>query len=314
LGYLRLILSFGVVAYHLSPQVFSFAGPAAVFGFYTVSGYLITAALSSHYRGRTIAFLLNRFLRLYPTYWVAVGLAVAAIVFGQSHNRAMTLPTSFDDWWRQIAVFGLLHGDGLAHPIRLVPPAWSLNMELAWYILLISLHRYSIAWLAGSLALAAFYILGGGWTEPYYSFLAPSFCFALGSTCWRLGQFGTFSIDRRAAFALVVGVLCVGSVVSAGAWILYLSSAVTACAILAWRNSVQSKWMRLCGDLSYPVFLCHWQVAAFIPLDRGPRLLVASTVPIVLVSWSLVVCVEHPIALLRTRVRGGQAQLSQRLR
>ena len=307
MGILRFALALGVVAYHLSPQVFGFAGPAAVFGFYTVSGYLITGALATNYVGRIGAFIFNRFLRLYPAYWAALVLALVALHFGQSHNRVMTMPASLDDLWRQLTVFGLLHGDGSAHPVRLVPPAWSLNMELVWYLLLVPLHRHSFVWLAASTAIAGYYIFAGAsWVEPYYSYLGPSFCFALGSACWRLKEVPAAWRRPRIAICAVILVMLLGSIVGHEVWLLYLSSLVTGLAIVGLRSMVQSTWERHLGDLSYPVFLCHWQVAAFIPLERGPVLLMVSIVPVLVTALVMVICVEKPLARYRDRIRSVQ--------
>src|ERR671933_637802 len=86
-GILRYVLSMMVVEAHLFwlfPGA-GFAGGYAVFGFYTLSGYLIARVLATNYPF-TVAgcgrFFANRALRLYPGYVVALlfALAVAAVI------------------------------------------------------------------------------------------------------------------------------------------------------------------------------------------------------------------------------------------
>lgn len=71
-----------VMSYHLlieSPPL----GIYAVFGFYIISGYLMTLVMHESYaytaRGR-IRFALNRFLRLYPQYWTAALISMLLII------------------------------------------------------------------------------------------------------------------------------------------------------------------------------------------------------------------------------------------
>ena len=70
---------------------------------------------------------------------------------------------------------------------------------------------------------------------------------------------------------------------------------------------------KLAGDLSYPIYICHWAVAVLITwliqnvsgviLDRGPVLLMLSMLPIFGLSYLCVAFVDSPIAALRSSVR-----------
>ena len=66
-GTYRTLLAIAVVATHFG-GVNGF-GLVAVFGFYSLSRFLMTLLVTGPYQGRRKAFLLNRFLRLYPLYW-----------------------------------------------------------------------------------------------------------------------------------------------------------------------------------------------------------------------------------------------------
>jgi len=86
LNFLRLLLALAVVFSH-AISIGSFGtenflgkttlGTVAVYGFFGLSGYLITASASRNHVGR---FLWQRFLRIYPAFWVC--LVVTAFVFG----------------------------------------------------------------------------------------------------------------------------------------------------------------------------------------------------------------------------------------
>jgi len=86
LNFLRLLLAIAVVFSH-ALTIGNFGtedvlgkttlGTVAVYGFFGLSGYLITASASRNNVGR---FLWQRFLRIYPAFWVC--LVVTAFVFG----------------------------------------------------------------------------------------------------------------------------------------------------------------------------------------------------------------------------------------
>lgn len=69
-----------VVLLYLAPIDGSGHGYYAVFGFFALSGYLMTHVLKEHYLkqpGGIRRYLANRVLRIYPLYWL-----VAAFGFG----------------------------------------------------------------------------------------------------------------------------------------------------------------------------------------------------------------------------------------
>ena len=71
MGYLRFILAVTVTISHL--WTVKVAGHVAVFGFYCISGFLMTKVIhetyGSSWRGK-ISFLINRAIRIYPTYYL----------------------------------------------------------------------------------------------------------------------------------------------------------------------------------------------------------------------------------------------------
>ena len=74
LSLIRFVLALNVIAFHIWNSLAIGAGPIAVLAFFFVSGLLVTRMVQEVYGppARTGAFLLNRFLRIYPQYLVAV--------------------------------------------------------------------------------------------------------------------------------------------------------------------------------------------------------------------------------------------------
>ena len=83
-GVLRTTLALMVMAFHLFAGIAPL-GKYAVFGFYVISGYLMTLVMNDTY-GHTwsgrYAFALNRLLRLYPQYWAAATFSIVLILGG----------------------------------------------------------------------------------------------------------------------------------------------------------------------------------------------------------------------------------------
>ena len=87
-GTYRTLLAMMVVVFHLG-GVYAL-GYYAVFGFYILSGYLMTFIMQNNYgyslRGRA-SYALNRFLRIYPVYWVSAVVSLLLIyILGQQYT------------------------------------------------------------------------------------------------------------------------------------------------------------------------------------------------------------------------------------
>jgi peptidoglycan/LPS O-acetylase OafA/YrhL len=309
LGAVRFILALAVVFFHLAPDVFVFSGPTAVFGFYTVSGYLISKILTGTYRGRVGAFLLNRALRIYPAYWVVA--CFGFILAASGHhvaNPVMAVPTDAAAWFRQLAIFGLLTPFSGEFHTRLVPPAWSLNMELVWYLAMIPLIRVHWWWTGGAVLVAAALIIRGDFFSAYFWYVSPALCFALGAAIGTTRLMPMPSRVHLLPALLILGVcLGLGNIVGWQVWLLYCSSMATAYVIYSSNMRLPDRWIavdRWLGDLSYPVFLCHWHVASLFLMPLGAPLLWASIIPILITSAFIVLVVERPLRSIRSRVRG----------
>ena len=131
-GSFRLLLATLVMAQHfgadLAPAALAAAlapymtGSVAVLVFFALSGFVITEAIDSVYRGRPVPFLTNRLLRIVPHFLLAVALAMLAHEFFRLCGRraAVALPAIVSGqclWTVKRAVELFCHrADGAAGP------------------------------------------------------------------------------------------------------------------------------------------------------------------------------------------------------
>ncbi len=112
--------------------------------FFVLSGFLlyrpwVGARLEGRPGPRPLTYLKRRALRILPAYWVA--LTVMGLVFSTQ------VPLVFsDNWW---VYYGLLQSWSLNWILGGIGVAWSLSVELAFYVLLPVLAYLSGRWLQG---------------------------------------------------------------------------------------------------------------------------------------------------------------------
>ncbi|MEP3929140.1 acyltransferase family protein, partial [Rhodopirellula bahusiensis] len=168
-------------------------GQYAVFGFYALSGYLMTTIMSRSYgytrQGRT-RYLINRFLRIYPVWWSSLTIAVIVLaIVGKERatmfHSSMYLPSDFTGWLQNISlVFPSMKPIDCSP--RISPSIWALTVELFFYGLIclgISKTRRA-TWLW--FLLSCGYVLYTYWAEldfgsRYFPILAASLPFSIGS-------------------------------------------------------------------------------------------------------------------------------------
>ena len=133
-GIFRTILALLVVTGHLfSP---SSLGTFAVFGFYILSGYLMTYIMQNTYAYNMLGqkkFLLNRTLRIYPSYWFAALLSLVLLLYcGEKiteFKRTIYLPENSVEVLQNIFLVFF----NSSRP-RLSPATWALTVELFYYV------------------------------------------------------------------------------------------------------------------------------------------------------------------------------------
>ena len=336
-GTYRTFLALMVVALHLGgvPKI----GAYAVFGFYCLSGYLMTLIMQNNY-GYTIngvgKYALNRFLRIYPIYWFSALFSLALIGYlgndyTSGYHRAIYMPDDF----LAIAKNVLLFFPFMETP-RLTPPAWALTVEIFFYILIglgISRNkRFTLAWFA----ISVLYHVGAlafqlGWTHRYFTVFAASLPFSSGALIFHYRSELTAHIQRLPEnllrylpFILLFMILLnwsLGAALGQSAGFFFYSNYVL-CAVmvavlldrreLPFINLGLDKWL---GDFSYPIYLIHYQVGMVVMVglaamgfdfQRPSLILMTVSIPIIfLFSWAMTIILERPIELIRAKVKKG---------
>lgn len=368
MGILRLLLALSVVVMHcdggLSEHVLV-GGQFAVKLFFIISGFYMALILHEKYTGAgsTKLFYQNRLLRLLPTYYAVLGLAVvlplvASAVSGRSvnlgqwavwseHGRTLPAGVSFGLKWLHLTPIGqelpwagfLDKATGTVHfaatPLSgtrlelfyfmLIPPAWSLSLELQFYLLAPFFVRRATALLVAGLAIT----VGLRWLLPLLPVGSPSFwrnqtllCelgyFTLGALSYRLlhqlRQSGRFPTTPRAGWWVLFGMV---ALLFSYPWLPALIRGELTAAALAsaipfiFTATAKTGWDRVLGELSYPLYLGHWLimtswygvVAKLKVLESMPN--TANILIVVLLSVALAFTIhrliERPIDRLRQR-------------
>mgnify|MGYP000083950433 CR=1 FL=1 len=351
MGFLRTLLALSVVLDHLGGGYGDqlVGGRLAVQLFYVISGFLISYVLTAtdHYQGAVGKFYANRFLRLFPIYLAVAALTLTAhIVSGGSFFRIYeSLPFSAElflvlsnififgqDW---LMFFGI-HDSALAFtgsfansdvPLYkglLVPQAWTLGVEMSFYLVapfVLRSPRRLLFLLAASLILRAILIATGvGRSDPWtYRFFPTELAlFLIGSLshqvllprmkAWtqrvkRLPELGTAIL-----FAYIVVHFSIGinPTVRDGIAVLLFAALLP----LAFLFQSRHKLDKAIGELSYPLYICHMLVImAFSWLMHGlqehqPMLFAAMAITgCIGVSAVLNYLIADPLERLRSRLR-----------
>jgi peptidoglycan/LPS O-acetylase OafA/YrhL len=313
-GVFRLGLALVVVVHHLTRFKL---GTAAVEVFFVLSGYWITLMWRARYsraRGPYLTYLVSRAWRLLPTFWLSV--AITWWIAGS--------PEMLADVRHIFSNIALLGYAQLQRP--LVVPAWSLDIEMQFYLLaplLIAMigtgkSRIGIALAATLLISLASWSLLGQQTLP-----AMLIFFMIGVTA-AIGQWRPSF--RLADGGLIVAALAVtGLLLSpwrsvmfggphAGAFSGYNGLINLGLAALAIPWAIRSTHQtsdpndRALGELSYPFYLLHWAGVVWLgryatPLALGPRIAATLGVCAVVGLGSVLVWRfwDHPLNRLRTQ-------------
>jgi peptidoglycan/LPS O-acetylase OafA/YrhL len=333
LGGYRLFLALLVVLQHLAGV--QNIGGYAVFGFYMISGYLMTLVVQHVYKYSIPGFLryaLNRFLRIYPSYWVSVGFSLFLLYclgsdFFSAYRRTIDIPEDAAAWLRNIFIFFPERESP-----RLTPPSWALTVEIFFYIAIgLSLSRsrkITQVWFLGSaLYHIVALVLNFGDESRYFPIWAASLPFSTGALAYHfrgeLKRMFSGVPFLASPFAAVV----LGALFFANWWVglkfglsggfsfyvnYFLCFLALAGFAFVWPGR-EGGIDDFLGALSYPVYLLHYQVGAVVivifdvvglEVRRGQFLLFVLSVPFVLLAaYLMVVVVERPIDRVRLAVR-----------
>nr|WP_158423513.1 acyltransferase [Mycobacterium sp. EPa45] len=355
MGTLRTLFAISVVFAHTIGYVFV-GGRNAVELFYMISGFLISYVLVEKKVYSNIkSFYINRYLRLYPIYVVValltlVGLTVAAlalkedVAFFSVYQRAplaanallvfSNLTLFLQDW---VLFSGVEHGqlvfsanfktsDVVLWEGLLVPQAWTLGVELSFYLIapFVLFRRKLLLVLLSLSILVRIYLIyiGLGAQDPwdYRFFPAELALFLLGALSHQVlmpiyrSRFSRDHIDRLSALSTYFLIS-----ITLTFWLIPLPEKLKSVALFAVFLTLmpltflfQSRrtWDKRIGELSYPVYICHMLVIHVLNFLM-PRFAIESVIAEGLAAVVLSICfsillnkyIGDPVEGLRDKLR-----------
>jgi peptidoglycan/LPS O-acetylase OafA/YrhL len=286
-------------------------GPAAyaVWGFFALSGFLMTHVLQRKYGNSSDGlkdFTVNRFLRIFPAYWIACVLGALAIwILPRSGVSLVALNPEFA--WPRGWLTWISNASLIPMPVSglLVPVSGALAVEVGAYVLL-PLMAFSrpAAWLGLILSLllnAVHGIAPASFAVRYSSFLTAFWVFAFGALIVH------YRPTLRRLEAPVLSILA--WLFNALVWIwydpwpwsygLYFSVLLSGWVVLSLASRKTGKLDGWLGDFSYPLYLFHTVSGVFVwlfmPQQRTLPFFMISFALTMLISWLVVVLVDRRI-------------------
>ena len=326
LGTLRIVLAIMVVMNHLWLPVANKVGAHAVLGFYVISGYLMTRVITETYvgPGGRVRYFFNRFLRIFPGYWLVAILTLAGLVvfpgyFGNIHS-AIRVPSTGYEWLQNLTLIDLIYA-----PLRLVPPAWSLSVEAVFYIVIgTGLSRSkggALAWWLISVAYTVYLIASGAnFGDRYTPPAAASLFFSTGAVAYHYIKMRGEVLAGGPLWWLLLAAFCVFPLIAEdvgwnlhmtgfyGAYVLFLPLFVWT--VLSKPSGLWKKIDRFLGNLAYPVFLSHFFASGLasimswnhLPRRGGAHFLLSLVICLILASL-MARYVDPAVNRLRDRIR-----------
>lgn len=289
MGLLRLLLALSVVFHHTT-SIFGYSplgGRMAVQSFFIISGFYMSLIINEKYsqlKHSYRLFITNRFLRIYPIYWIVL-LCTIVVAFLTSN----TLLTPPQEPWLLTFIKNLLLFPTLDYLVYLpqfhdrlfVSQAWTLGLELQFYLVapfIVKRNKKILLFLVlASLASRIYF------THPmkiYPEQLIDSFIpteslfFLLGVVSYKIyAHIKRSQISKLLLQIWSLGFICftlsyqyVSTILDVInqffprtlEWSYYLT--LTVSIPLLFIYSGKNKLDRLFGDLSYPIYISHFLI------------------------------------------------------
>jgi len=231
-------------------------------------------------RRGVLGYFLNRFLRLYPTYWFVAAITLLMIaVFGEAvvsnYRGIIFLPRHIGEVAANLTLIFPSLSPKWTVP-RLSPPAWALTLEILFYILIglgaSKTRRTTVLWFVASVLYTILTFVCDWGHEARYSYLpAASLPFSLGAILFHFKEESRAVVEKIPLSPFVL--LCVYPVIAVSAGkaellpldvAFYLDLVLQVVIIAKLRDLPARRDRRVrdrrVGDLSYPVYLIHYQV------------------------------------------------------
>jgi peptidoglycan/LPS O-acetylase OafA/YrhL len=316
-GAYRLVLAVLVAVSHMGKTFMGLnPGVIAVISFLIISGFVMTSLIERNYKapGKVGLFYLDRALRLYPQFLFYFAVSCAVIYFllpGTPQAAELTL--------RNIAASLTIVPLGFymfgAAGSWILPPAWSLGLEMCFYLVIPFLIIYRARGVAFALSVVVFMAACLGFinTDLYGYRLLPGvlFTFLCGSYLYKARPKGlAIAAGTALSAALMFAAIMAG-------WIerrpfnaeVTLGIALGVPAVYLLTKLKFHRIDEFLGNISYGVFLNHFVVMYFLHAIWSVAYdgaIVATVLALsLLLSGVSYYCVERPALKLRHALRAG---------
>ena len=311
---LRGVAALAVVLFHFTTRFMelyapqgspSFTAPQGHYGvnlFFIISGFVIFLTLDRTRHG--MDFVVSRFSRLFPAYWVAVALTFAVTSTFGLPGKEVTLPQALGNVFMVHGIFRVPHVDGVY---------WTLEVELLFYtgmfLLFMRGQLHRVYWAMGSLLLArlayhlasTLFAVDFSWMLYRLTILKYIPWFALGIFVYQTAANRSRAGDRQARVIALAALACLWVV---DGWPL-AALALVLTALVWGAASGRLPWLAhpvlaFFGTISYTLYLLHenigWVVQRAVlaqgwPFDAG---IVAAFAVVVALATLLTYSVEKP--------------------
>jgi len=271
-GVWRFFLAFLVAISHLWSNMIHGPAAYAVWGFFVLSGFLMTLVLNEKYgfsKNGLLKYFFNRFLRIFPLYWLSCVIGIFVLLYSEiiigisakSLNPAFSFPTNALDVAYNITLMPFIQSSNF-----LVPVSSALAIEVGVYILIpfLAVNRSTALFaLIISLIINLNYsIVVDTFITRYTSFNTCLFAFAMGSSLYHYrDSLQAIKSPCLSIFAWLMHCLF---------WIkfpyypweagLYVSVILSCWVILSIFKTKENALGVLLGNLSYPIYLIHTSI------------------------------------------------------
>jgi len=328
MGTFRCLLAWLVVIGHTHNYPFAIdSGIIAVSVFFFISGYLMPLAFESNYKFSSLYlrvknYALNRILRIYPIYWACLILVILKYAFGGNY-----FSSNIDVYIQNFLLFGLNQSKFWGQYLRFNNPAWSLDVELQYYILvpflLIAWRKQRVITIIGLtiFSMLSFYLLAAptSLVDIDRSLLAWSCLFFLGFFYFQSGSLQ--SIFRKKSITALLVIVC--SISS-----FFLKEEFRTVVLVAGMICVASYLLilqkerrfghldNILGELSYPVYIFHIYIVGVnhtiylkyfdklnLPISQFSYLVIANIVLSTIIGYFAFMFISKPIEIFRKKYK-----------
>jgi peptidoglycan/LPS O-acetylase OafA/YrhL len=330
-GQLRFLLAYLVVVSHLvGSNYLAHFGFYAVVGFFVIAGFVMTSALNEVYHFDGIRFCINRALRLLPPYYIVSAITLVVVTAVPDQAGEYLKFWHADMQLRDVLLnFAVLPMQTTVPTFRMVPPFWSIAIEVQMYVMLYLMIARRLGWALVALTVGLCYHLACtyanlGWAVHYFPVPSAVLPFAAGTLVYFIRQRELWSVAPSVAF-VAFAAWCANML--AGGWIFpdsyvfgigYYVGIVLFTVVVAGLAGLQlapmlSRIDRTLGEWAYFVFLVQWLAGfaiavTFMPGQwRGWTLLAAATPAIILAGAGLAMLNRSLVEPFRDLVRGSSA-------